>query len=287
MLFHIWIMCDGWLRRRLTIQLVGIKAFTREQVCSYMDDYRIPSIANTCAIFQLLTASRKAMTASAIAKELELPRTSVFRIMKTLEAKGMVRCIGKSYVMGPRLINLGLQVVSQIPERSLSVPILQALTKVTQESSHFAILSGTNSLLIEVCDSPHALRVASRPGTLADMHCSASGKVMLAHAAPEVRDDLLDRIKFTKRTEKTHTSKESLLPELDEIHRRGYAVDDVEYHDHVRCLGAPVYNALNQVVGVIGITAARSRFPKTRIPEISKKVMAAADELSKKLGCQQ
>ena len=62
------------------------------------------------------------MTTSAIAKELELPRTSVFRIMKTLEVEGMVRSIGKSYVMGHRLINLGLQVVSQIPERDLCVP---------------------------------------------------------------------------------------------------------------------------------------------------------------------
>ena len=111
----------------------------------------------------------------------------------------MVRSAGKNYAMGHRLINLGLQVVSQIPERQLCVPILQHLTEVTQESSHFAILSGSNSLLIEVCDSPHALRVASRPGTLADMHCSASGKCMLAYASPEARDDLLSRIKFTKR----------------------------------------------------------------------------------------
>ncbi|MCP5538025.1 MAG: IclR family transcriptional regulator [Akkermansiaceae bacterium] len=252
-----------------------------------MNEYRIPSIANTCAIFQLLTSSRKAMTTSAIAKELDLPRTSVFRIMRTLEVEGMVRCIDKSYVMGHRLINLGLQVVSQIPERNLCVPILQALTKATQESSHFAILSGANALLIEVCDSPHALRVASRPGTLADMHCSASGKVMLAYSTKEARNDLLDRIKFVKRTENTHTSKESLLPELDEIRRVGYAVDDVEYHDHVRCLGAPVFNALNQVVGVIGITAAKSRFTKALIPEVSKKVIAAANDLSKKLGHQQ
>lgn len=224
------------------------------------------------------------MSASEIAKELDLPRTSVFRIMKTLEEEGMVRAVGKGYVMGHRLINLGLQVVSQIPERDLCVPVLHALTEQTQESSHFAILSGSNSLLIEVCDSPHALRVASRPGTLADMHCSASGKCMLAYASDEAREDLLDRITFTKRTERTHTCKESLIPEFDEIRRRGYAVDDVEYNDHVRCVGAPVFNALGQVVGVVGMTAARSRFPKSRVPEVAKQVIAAANDLSTKLG---
>ncbi|BDS07022.1 IclR family transcriptional regulator [Oceaniferula spumae] len=249
-----------------------------------MNNYRIPSISNTCAIFQLLTSTRKAMSASEIAKELELPRTSVFRVLKTLEEEGMVRGVGKNYVMGHRLINLGLQVVSQIPERQLCVPILRGLTDETGESSHFAILSGSNSLLIEVCDSPHALRVASRPGTLADMHCSASGKCMLAYASNEAREDLLNRIKFNKRTEFTHTSKESLLPELEEVRRLGYAVDNVEYHDHVRCLGAPVFNAIGQVAGAIGITAARSRFPKSLIPDMAKTVISAANKLSAQLG---
>ncbi len=249
-----------------------------------MNKYRIPSIANTCAIFQLLTTTRKLMTTSEIAKKLNLPRTSVFRILKTLEEENMVHSVGKSYVMGHRLINLGLQVISQIPERQLCVPILQELTKVTEESSHFAILSGDHSLLIEVCDSPHALRVASRPGTLADMHCSASGKCMLAYASPDALEQMLNRISFKKRTTRSHTNKESLKPELEQIRKQGYALDDEEYLKHVRGLYAPSFNAAGQVIGVIGITAAISRFPKSRIKEVSKQVIAAADKLSEQLG---
>ncbi len=196
----------------------------------------------------------------------------------------MVLVIGKSYVTGHRLINLGLQVISQIPERQLSVPILQELTKITEESAHFAILSGTHALLIEVCDSPHSLRVASRPGTLADMHCSASGKCMLAYAAPDALEILLDRITFTQHTARSHKNKESLRPELVEIRRRGYALDDVEYHDHVRAIYAPAFNAQGQVIGVIGITAVLSRLPKSRVPEVARQVVTAANQLSKQLG---
>lgn len=224
------------------------------------------------------------MSTSEIAVTLNIPRTSVFRIMKTLEEEKMVSAIGKNYVTGHRLINLGLQVISQIPERQLSVPILQELTKITEESAHFAILSGTHALLIEVCDSPHSLRVASRPGTLADMHCSASGKCMLAYATPDALEILLDRITFTQHTARSHKNKESLMPELVEIRRRGYALDDVEYHDHVRAIYAPAFNAQGQVIGVIGITAVLSRFPKSRIPKVSQQVIAAANQLSKQLG---
>ena len=251
-----------------------------------MSNYRIPSIANTCSIFQLLTSTRKAMTASEIAKELDLPRTSVFRILKTLEGEGMVQTMGKNYAVGHRLINLGLQMISHIPERQLCVPILQELTKTTQESSHFSILSGANALFIEVCDSPHALRVARRTGSLIDMHCSASGKVLLAYSTPEACEALLNRIEFPPRTENTHKNKESLLPELEHIRRAGFALDDIEYHDHVRCLSAPAFNATGQVVGTIGVSSADSRFPKSRVDQIAKQVKAAAKKLSSKLGYQ-
>ncbi|MGJ8656977.1 MAG: IclR family transcriptional regulator [Akkermansiaceae bacterium] len=249
-----------------------------------MSNYNIPNIANTCHIFQLLTKSKKTLNASEIAKELELPRTSVYRILKTLESENMVRKVGKGYVMGHRLINLGLQVVSKIPERQICVPILQQLTTQIHESTHFAILSGRNMLLIEVCDSPHALKVASRPGTLADIHCSASGKCFLAHAPEAAAEALMDSLDYTKRTDKTHTTKESLKEELPSIKRKGYAVDDIEYNYHIRCLAAPVFNASGQIVGAIGTTAATSRFPKSRIAEIAKEVIHAANKLSNEFG---
>ncbi len=249
-----------------------------------MSDYKIPNIANTCHIFQLLTKTKKIMNASEIAKELELPRTSVYRILKTLEGENMVRKVGKGYVMGHRLINLGLQVISKVPERQICVPILQELTREINESTHFAILSGRNMLLIEVCDSPHALKVASRPGSLADIHCSASGKCFLAYAPATAAEELMDSLTYTKRTEKTHTSKESLLAELPSVKSKGFAIDDIEYAENIRCLAAPVFNRSGQIVGAIGTTAATSRFPKSKIPQMAKAVILAANKLSKKFG---
>jgi len=245
-----------------------------------MNKYRIPSVANACAIFQLLTTSKKIMSASTIAKELELPRTSVFRVLKTLEEEGMVLAISNGYVMGHRLINIGLQATSQIPERRLCVPVLQELTNLTGESSHFAILSGKNALLMEVCDSPHALRVASRPGTLTDIHSSAAGKCFLAYAPEAMREGLLERIVYNKHTEKTHLDADSLRSEFDQVKELGYAVDDEEYHDNVRCIAVPVMNSLGQVTGAIGITAAKSRLTKAQYPKVVKIVKNAAQQLS-------
>ena len=107
---------------------------------------------------------------------------------------------------------------------------------------------------------------------------------MLAYAAPDALEILLDRITFTQHTAHSHKNKESLRPDLVEIRRRGYALDDVEYHDHVRAIYAPAFNTHGQVIGVIGITAVLSRLPKSRVPEVARQVIDAANQLSKQLG---
>ena len=207
-----------------------------------MSKYTIPNIANTCTIFQLLSECSKPLSVSEISRRLDLPKTSVYRILKTLEQENMVRSAGKGYVMGHRLINLGMQLVSRIPERRLSVPILQSLTNKTQESSHFAILSGLNMLLVEVCDTAAPTNIASRPGTLADIHCSASGKCLLAFAPPMSAERILNSIEYTPRTPMTLASKSSLLRDLESVRSNGFAVDEQEYHESRRCIAAPVFN---------------------------------------------
>jgi IclR family acetate operon transcriptional repressor len=107
---------------------------------------------------------------------------------------------------------------------------------------------------------------------------------MLAYASPQALEDLLNRITFTQHTARSHKNKESLLADLVEIRKRGYALDDVEYHDHVRAIYAPTFNAQGLVIGVIGITAVLSRLPKSRIPKVAKQVIAAANKLSTQLG---
>jgi IclR family acetate operon transcriptional repressor len=87
-----------------------------------------------------------------------------------------------------------------------------------------------------------------------------------------------------RRTARTLTTWPALERELEVIRRQGYAVDDGEYHDGVRCLAAPVLDARGQVRAAIGITAAAARFTKRRIPAVAREVRQAADALSAALG---
>ena len=135
-----------------------------------------------------------------------------------------------------------------------------------------------------VQDSPHPLRAASRPGFLAELHCSSTGKVFLAYLHRARLAEIIAESPPTARTPLTLTSLPAIRKEVDLTRKRGFSLDNEEFNPGVRCLAAPVFAADGTVAAAIGITAATVRFPKERIPEMAAKVQAVAGELSRLMG---
>ena len=248
-----------------------------------MDKYIIPNLRNACRVLKLLSEERSGKTLAAVTRELEIPRTTALRILTTLHAEDMVASVGKDYVLGTALIQLGLRALESVDVRTVAIPVLRDLSNETRETSHLAALSGDKALLLEVCDSPHPVRVASRPGTLADIHCSATGKIFLAFQIVDLREFLRDKT-LRSRAPNTMTTLEELEEAVLEIRENGYAVDEEEYSEGVRCLAAPVRNSLGNVVAAVGITASTATFTKRRIKPVAGTVVAAANRISVALG---
>lgn len=248
-----------------------------------MDKYIIPNLRNACRVLKLLSRERSGKTLAAVTRELEIPRTTALRILTTLHAEDMVSLVGKDYVLGTALIQLGIRALESVDVRTVAIPVLQDLSSETRETSHLAVLSGDRALLLEVCDSPHPVRVASRPGTLTDVHCSATGKVFLAYQVTDLRE-FLNGKPLASRAPNTLTTVEELEREVLAIRDRGYAVDEEEYAEGVRCLAAPVRNSYGEVVAAVGITASTASFTRRRIKSVAGTVMGAADRISTALG---
>ena len=247
------------------------------------EKYLIPNLAKACSLLRLLARSDQGLTAQTIAKELQIPRTTAFRILRTLAHQGLVEKDAALYQPGPALLEIGSNVLSHNRIRERSALILQALTRETGETSHLAIPSANLALILEVCDSPNPVRVASRAGTLVDLHCSATGKCLLAYTYGDRLADVLPSLPLTARTKNTITDPGALIEMADQVRRQGYALDNEEYHEGVRCLAAPVWRG-QQVIAAIGVTAAVSNFPTRRINAIAQLVQGAATDLTKSLG---
>ena len=247
--------------------------------------YVIPNLRNACRILKQLGSRPEGCKAADLARELKIPVTTTLRIMATLQVEGLVRKAGGRFGLGPVLIHLGNAALAGTEIRAAALPIIEQLTAATDETSHLAIPCDHRALIVAVQDSPHPLRAASRPGYLAELHCSATGKVFLAHLYQDRLAEILRKSPPARRTPHSLTGLTEIRRELARIREQGYALDDEEYHTGVRCLAAPVRSSTNTVIGAIGITAAALRFTRERIPEIAAKVTAAAAAVSRVLGC--
>ncbi len=246
--------------------------------------YVIPNLRNAILILNLLSDRRKGDTLSGIARHLQIPRTTVLRILTTLELENFLKKDGRVFTLGSALQRVGIQALASLDIRGLSAPILKDVAQETGETSHLIVPSGDNCLILEVCDSPHPLRVASRPGTLAALYCSAAGKVFLAHCLRDRFEALYANTRLEKRTPMTITSTRLLQREVDTVLRNGYGLDNEEYYEGVRCVAAPVRNACDEVVAALGITGTTTRFTSAKTSAFSKIVITAADKLSEQLG---
>lgn len=246
--------------------------------------YVIPNLRNACRILKLLGGEPNGCKAADLARRLEIPVTTTLRIMTTLHLEGLVRKVDGRFELGPVLIQLGDASLAGTEIRELALPVLAKLTGATDETSHLAIPCDDRSLIVAVQDSPHPLRAASRPGFLAELHCSSTGKIFLSYLHSDRVDEFYGKRRPAARTPHTLTTPAALHREIETTRQRGFALDDEEFNAGVRCVAAPVFASDGTVAAAIGITASTVRFTTGRIPEFAGIVQAHAAELSRLLG---
>jgi len=246
------------------------------------EKYTIPSVRNGCRVLKYVANYPDGLDLKTISSQLRIPRTTALRICTTLELENLLlRTRDGKYILGSSLAPLGMRALPNTDLRKMAVPVLSDLVEATGETAHLAVLCGRESLILEVCDSPHQLRVASRPGSLAQIHCSATGKVFLAWSVFTPLEDFFKDAPLEQRTSNTLTSLDRLREALDLTRRKGYAIDNEEYHLGVRCIAVPVRNRRKQVVASLGITGATVRFTSDKIDSYAKILKTGADILSK------
>lgn len=216
--------------------------------------YIIPNLKKSCQIIEFIAEREKGFSISEISKELKIPRTSVMRILKTLESEDFVEQVENEFILGKRLLGIALLTLEKTSLRTVAAPYLKELSELTQETAHLAVLSGNKSLLIDVCDSPNPLCVASRSGTLVDLYCSSTGKVFLAYGIDNV-EALYADYEFVAHTENTARDVERVKKDITMTLETGYGFDDEEYRMGVRCVAVPIWGLNRKLVGAIGITA--------------------------------
>jgi IclR family transcriptional regulator, KDG regulon repressor len=222
---------------------------------------------------------------TSLSRAVDIHRTTVSRILGTLRARGYVtRERGTDrYRLGVRMLSLAAAVLDDLDIRQVARPALQALRGDARELVFLTVLDRGEVVTVERLDSDQPLTLRAQIGSRRPAHCTAAGKAFLA-VLPESDREAILRQPLAAFTPRTMTSPDQIRQQLAEVRRRGFAWDDEEYLDGVRCVAAPVFGIERRIVGVVSLAVPTMRAPWDRLWRLGAKVTATAREISASLG---
>jgi DNA-binding IclR family transcriptional regulator len=251
--------------------------------------YRIQAIERAVSILNAFSVETPELGVTELAERVGLHKSTVHRFMVNLDAAGLVERNARTgrYRLGLHIFELGGLVMQQMNLWDEALPFLESLVRDTGETGHLAVLDGGEAIYIERVEARRALRVPSAIGRGYPAHATNLGKVLLADLPPERVAEIIAERGLPSFTRNTITDPDELNAELERIRERGFAIDDEEYDEGLRCIGAGVRDHSGHVVSALGIGGPVTRVTPARVDELAELVMAAARGLSRRLGAHQ
>ena len=217
----------------------------------------MPAAENTLRILRYLAGRPAPVAASAIARELELPRSTVYHLLATLTAHGFVLHLreDRRWSLGTSAFELAGGYARQQPLARLGRPLVAALSDRLGESAHLAVMSGGDVLYIVEERAPRRPALVTDVGVRLPAHLTATGRAMLAFLPREqVRALYPDASAFAERTGRGPQRLSELRELLREVRTRGYATEDGEVAEGLRSVGAVVRDAADWPIAAVAIT---------------------------------
>ncbi len=241
------------------------------------------------AILDILSAEGPDLSLGEISDKLELHKSTAHRLTMVLERHKLIERNSGSgrYRLGLKLFELGTRAISHLDLRERARPVLDRLVLETSETVHLGILEDTEVLYLDKVEPARSVRMSSSVGRRNPAYCTAMGKATLAHLPDAQVEEIVRKHGLKAMTANTITSFLDLKTELKAVRERGYAVDDEEIEEGVRCVGCVVRNFSGAPVGAISVSGPAFRVTKEKVKSLARAVMASASILSAELGFKQ
>jgi DNA-binding IclR family transcriptional regulator len=220
-----------------------------------------------------------------ITERLALPRTTTYRLLATLVARGLLRRdpLRKVYCLGLRCLELARQAHASPDLVAAAAGELRGLRDLTGETVDVATLDGLDVVSLGHCDSAHGDHTAAALGPRKPLYCTSQGKAILAALPAEARDALVRDLALKPLTPHTLTHRHRLQAELRITAARGWSIDEEESVAGVRCVGAAVVDAQGAVRGALSVAGPAWRLTRERAellgPEVAQAARRTGDRL--------
>lgn len=236
-------------------------------------------------VLEAVGAAHEGLSQTELAARLALPRTTMYRLLATLVARGLLRRdpLRKVYCLGFRCFEMARQAHAMPDLVAAATTELRALRDLTGETSYLAALDGLDVISLERYDGAHSERSSAAVGQRKPAHCTSQGKAILSALDDATRAGLVRDMVLKPLTPHTITDRRRLQAELKITAARGYSIDDEEIALGVRCVGAPVVDSQGKVRSAISVAGPAYRLTRERLELLGPEVAEAARRVGAQL----
>jgi DNA-binding IclR family transcriptional regulator len=249
--------------------------------------YTVKSLAKALNILEVLAEGEEsAYSLTQLSRRLHLHISTVHRLLVNLVRHGFVEEApgSRGYQLSFKLLRMGLQVLDRLDFRLVAQPLLWQLNQQTKETVQLAILQETRAISIDKFWSPQPVGLEVRLGEVMPLHCTGVGKILLAYQREDLLVQLAHTGGFARFTPHTITSLVNLRKELEQIREQGYALEQEEAIEGLRCVAGPVFDHAGRVIAAFSVAGPATRMTPPRLPEIARLVRATSQQISLRLG---
>lgn len=263
-------------------RLTDVAALNTE--ASARSRYSVPGLERGLAILQLFDRHAQLLGAADIAQALAIPRTTVFRLLQTLEYLGFVERAGKQFRLGAAVLRLGFEYLAAVELPEAARPILEHMRDATGHSTQLAILDGHDVVVVAKASAPSAFASSVHVGTRMPAHATVLGQVLLASMDARSLERLYPSGTLPPSTARSPRTVAELRRALDAIKTKNYAVSESGFESGISAIATPVRNSSAHAVAALSLVVALPAFDNAATRErLVTHVLDAAATLSHRL----
>jgi len=233
-----------------------------------------------------IIAQADGLSLTSIAQRAGIAASTAHRILTTLKAAGFVQCdeTRGCYLIGVKAFKIGSAFLRNRKLVDVARGVMRELMVASGETTNLGIENDGHVVFVAQIECHQEIRAFHRPGARGPMHASSLGKAILAWLPETEVTAILHRVGLPGLTDRTIIDPQALRADLAQTRQRGWAVDDEEKADGMRCAGAPVFNEHGEVIGALSVSGPTVRMTHERLGEIGPLVKRAAAELTDRVG---
>ncbi len=258
------------------------ETFAAEAADEGADRYNVPALERGLRVLCEFSRENRTLSAPELARRFNLPRSTVFRLLTTLENMGFIERAegGRDYRLGLAVLRLGFEYLASLELNELGLPLLNRLSEELRVPCNLVVRDGRSIVYVAKVAPPSPFASAVNVGTRLPAHATVLGRILLEDLSlPELRA-LYPEDRLESFSASTPRSVGELFDMVQADRERGYVMGEGFYESNISTVAAPVRDRSGRVVAAMGATITASQIDAARIDELVQRVRNAADELS-------